>query len=162
MCNEHQHMRSLHEIREAAGFTNPPFPNALASLDVAKQARRKILSWLAVRTLSCFYLYPTARVFKINEHYPLFRVPEHEPESQITSNTSSFRIEDGDYVDDVGELSILWYLHSFGFWKYEHCLVSMLNISNHIYCGWYMGNLGTYTPRRREAAKRGVHRSIWT
>lgn len=43
-CNNEQHMRSLNEIRKAAGFTNPPFPNALASLDVAKKARRNILS----------------------------------------------------------------------------------------------------------------------
>ena len=42
-CNNEQHMRSLNEIRKAAEFTNPPFPNALASLDLAKKARRDIL-----------------------------------------------------------------------------------------------------------------------
>ena len=43
-CNGDQHMRSLAEIRGAAGYTTAPFPHALASIEDARNARRDILS----------------------------------------------------------------------------------------------------------------------
>ena len=43
-CNDDQHMKSLAEVRCAAGFTAAPFPHALASIEDARNARRDILS----------------------------------------------------------------------------------------------------------------------